>query len=154
MDPEALRHPVLPLGRIALRTLVSRILEGVLSGAGTMIGAWELRVTTDPPMAGLHAFHLGGAGPTNVLAFPAPMAGQGTEDYGSIALNADAVMREACLYGQDPTEHLIRLLTHAVLHLAGFDHGHAMEELTEAVVQDLGDQEGRPSVGGIAKEES
>jgi len=117
-------------------------------------GKWELRVTTDQPMARLHGLHLGGAGPTNVLAFPAPMAGEGTgAGYGSIAINADAVMREAYLYGQDPTEHFIRLLTHAVLHLVGFDHGHVMEELTESVAQDLGNQGGSRSVRGIAKEE-
>lgn len=154
MDPKALRHPVLPLGRTGLRTLFSRILEDVLDKVNPGPGKWELRVTTDQPMARLHSLHLGGTGPTNVLAFPALTDGEKTgAGYSSIALNADAVMREAYLYGQDPTKHFIRLLTHAVLHLAGFDHGQVMEELTESVVQDLRNEGGSQCLKGIGKEE-
>jgi probable rRNA maturation factor len=128
---------VLPLGRTELLILISQILDGILDGVDTEIGTWELRITTDQPMARLHALYLKRhTGPTNVLAFPAQtVQGETADGLGFIVINADAVMREAYLYGQDSTKHFSRLLTHALLHLAGFDHGQAMEELTESVVQ-------------------
>jgi len=51
-----------------------------------------------------------------------------------MAISADTVAREAFLYGQAPTRHLVRLLAHGFLHLAGLDHGPVMEALTEAAV--------------------
>ena len=56
---------------------------------------------------------------------------------GSIVLSADAVLREAFLYGQPIREHFIRLLTHALLHLAGYEHGQAMDDLTEHVLEQM-----------------
>lgn len=56
---------------------------------------------------------------------------------GEIALSVDTLAREARLYGQDPREHLIRLLVHATLHLTGLDHGPEMEALTEAALDAL-----------------
>jgi probable rRNA maturation factor len=134
---------VLPLGRTELLVLISQILGGILDGVDAGIGTWELRITTDQPMARLHALYLKRhTGPTNVLAFPAQTVQAGTADsFGSIVINADAVMREAYLYGQDSTEYFVRLLTHALLHLAGFDHGQPMEELTESVVQGFKNRE-------------
>lgn len=133
---------MLPLGRTELLILISQILDGILDGVDAEIGTWELRVTTDQPMARLHALHLGGAGPTNVLAFPVQTVQSETaDDFASIVINADAVMREAYIYEQDSTEYFVRLLTHALLHLAGFDHGQPMEELTESVVQGFKNRE-------------
>lgn len=138
MDRDALRHPLLPLGSIRLGLLVELILDRL-----DIQARLELRITTDQAMTRLHARHLNGAGPTNVLAFP----GEANNDLhpetaflGSIALNADAVIREAALYQQIPMDHFIRLLTHAVLHLAGFEHGQIMDDLTQAVVQWCSDQ--------------
>lgn len=134
---------MLPLGRCVLQDLLGRILTLLKLNAPGL----EMRITSDNAMAGLHACHLGGAGPTNVLAFPARFfnpedpAPQGhgpeaMEGIGAIALNADAVVREAMLYGQDPADHFTRLLTHALLHLAGFQHGPLMDRLTENAVEE------------------
>jgi probable rRNA maturation factor len=100
----------------------------------------ELRITSDQGMTTLHHRHLGGVGPTNVLSFPADDAVQTIKCgyLGSIVVSADAVLRESFLYLQDPQDHFIRLLTHALLHLAGFAHGEVMDELTEKVVGQLG----------------
>lgn len=56
---------------------------------------------------------------------------------GEIALSVDTLAREVRLYGQEPREHLIRLLAHATLHLSGLDHGPEMEAFTEAAVEAL-----------------
>ncbi|SDB42776.1 probable rRNA maturation factor [Desulfonatronum thiosulfatophilum] len=101
-----------------------------LQGAGV-----ELRITSDQLITDLHRRHLGGMGPTNVLSFPLENSVPGSYDnLGSVVVSADAVLREAFLYQQDPQSHFIRLLTHALLHLAGYEHGELMEEMTENTV--------------------
>lgn len=58
---------------------------------------------------------------------------------GDIVLDLDAVARESRLYGQPVRTHLVRLLAHALLHLAGFEHGPEMELRTESAVAALGE---------------
>jgi probable rRNA maturation factor len=48
-----------------------------------------------------------------------------------LALSLPTLAREAFLYGQDPAEHMLRLLSHGLLHLAGFDHGPAMDAASQ-----------------------
>ena len=68
--------------------------------------------------------YMGCTGPTNVLSFP------GDESLpGVMLLSLDTLNRECLLYGQDPAEHLLRLLAHSVGHLAGYDHGEEMDAL-------------------------
>lgn len=134
MDAQALRHPVLPLGRAELRDILVRILDGLGLNAAHL----ELRITGDRGITELHARHLNGAGPTNVLAFPADEPdGREAMLLGSIAISADAVIREAWLFQQTPFEHFIRLLVHALLHLTGLDHGLDMDKLTEFMVEEF-----------------
>ncbi len=99
----------------------------------------ELRITSDRAITDLHRRHMGGVGPTNVLSFPPEDSNHARQGgRGSIVISADAVLREAFLYQQKPQDHFIRLLTHALLHLAGYEHGAIMEELTENIVQRMG----------------
>lgn len=121
--------PALPLGRYELAALA----EAVLAALGLGGCTFDLRVVGDGEMAALNGEFLGLPGPTNVLSFPAAEADR--PDYlGEMAVSADTVVREAFLYGQEPTAHLVRLLAHGFLHLAGWDHGPAMEAATEAAV--------------------
>jgi probable rRNA maturation factor len=118
--------PPLPLSRFEITALLERLMETLgLSGDLT------LALVDDAAMAGLNLRCLGCAGPTNVLAFPAEEDGV----LGEIALAPAVCLREARLYGQDPRLHLARLLAHALLHLAGLDHGPEMEALTEAAAE-------------------
>lgn len=137
------------MSRAELQDIVTRILD-IAALSGNPSGAFgqpvlELRITSDRGITDLHQRHLGGAGPTNVLSFPAESASDSAPEtnvaQGSIVISADAVLREAFLYGQDPRDHFVRLLTHALLHLAGLDHGDTMDDLTEHVVDEL-----RPTV--------
>jgi probable rRNA maturation factor len=129
ISPGASLNPCLPLSRPELKPLLRRLLETL----GLTRASLEIRLVDDPAMARLNHDFLGLPGPTNVLAFPSEDPAR--PDYlGEIALCVDALGREAVLYGQDPGEHLARLLAHAILHLAGFDHGPEMEDLTEKAV--------------------
>ncbi|GFM35633.1 rRNA maturation RNase YbeY [Desulfovibrio psychrotolerans] len=53
---------------------------------------------------------------------------------GWLALSLETTVREAHLYGQDISEHAIRLLAHGILHLAGYDHSEEMFSLTESAL--------------------
>jgi probable rRNA maturation factor len=123
------RHdPALPLSRPELRRLAARLQDFL--GLDMDL---EVLVADDPGMAKLNRDFCKLPGPTNVLSFPPDHPGEP----GLIAMDADALSRECVLYGQNPQEHATRLLAHALLHLAGFEHGPEMFDLTEAAVDAL-----------------
>ncbi|GFK95107.1 Endoribonuclease YbeY [Fundidesulfovibrio magnetotacticus] len=132
VEQGAFLDPTLPLSRSELTPLMERLMEALgLSGASV-----ELRCVDDAEMARLNGEFLGLPGPTNILSFPAEDAER--PDYlGELALGVDTLSREAALYGQEPREHLARLLAHGLLHLAGHEHGQVMDELTDLGVAAL-----------------
>jgi probable rRNA maturation factor len=132
IEPGARLNPTLPLSRGELAPLAARLLD-VLGLHGAAV---EIRFVDDVEIARLNSEFLGMPGPTNVLSFPDDDP-QRPGYLGEIALSVDTLAREAILYGQQPTEHLVRLLAHGLLHLAGFDHGDAMEEMTAHAVSSV-----------------
>ncbi len=112
----------------------------------------ELLLTDDAESAHLNLTFLGCIGPTNILAFPAdpeieaPFAppckettpqtrqADSTPSLGLLALSTPAVQRESFLYGRVPAEHSIRLLAHGLLHLAGYQHGVMMDDMTDELL--------------------
>ena len=115
------------------------MVEAALESLGLAGSAVDVRLTGDEEVARLNAAFRGLPGPTNVLSFPGEGAGQGGPeadgpDLGQVVVSRDAVLREARLYGQEPREHLARLLVHGLLHLSGAEHGQDMEARTEAAV--------------------
>lgn len=133
IHPGAALDPTLGLSRNEALGHISRLMDVL----GLAFSEVEIRFVDDREMARLNAKYLGLDGPTNVLSFPG--GDPDRPDYlGQIALCADALRREATLYGQEPAEHLTRLLTHGLLHLAGYEHGPLMEQLTDAAVEALG----------------
>jgi len=130
--------PAFPLSRRELVGVVACILEAL----GLEGGGLEITLVDDSEMARLNAGFMGCPGPTNVLSFPVgdgSRAGDGSADdsayLGELALCVDALAREAQLYGQSEAGHLARLLAHGILHLAGYDHGPEMDDLTELAVE-------------------
>jgi probable rRNA maturation factor len=114
---------------------VQNILELCLASLGLADDlCLDLVLTGDDEIARLNHQFLGCVGPTNVLSFPDEAGG------GYIVLSIDALEREALLYAQPVQEHFVRLLSHAILHLAGFEHGQIMADLTEGAVQDFRSQ--------------
>lgn len=57
---------------------------------------------------------------TNVLSFPAPVAGHGI--LGDVVICADVVRREAREQGKPLDAHWAHLVIHGALHLIGYDH--------------------------------
>lgn len=131
---EARIVPEFPLSRLELEELCGVIMDSLDLADHT----FELKLVDDGEVARLNHEFMGCVGPTNVLSFPAEdegAEGDGEDDsLGSLALSVDALSREADLYGQPPVAHLARLLAHGILHLAGYDHGDEMYDLTDAAV--------------------
>ena len=96
---------------------IGRILDALTSAAreaGCPLGPVEAHLVDDACVARANQRYMGCTGPTNVLSFP------GDESLpGVMLLSLDTLNRECLLYGQDPAEHLLRLLAHSVGHLAG-----------------------------------
>jgi probable rRNA maturation factor len=137
--------PGFPLSRSELRELAATLLDALGLDGRT----FELKLVDDREIARLNSEFLGCTGPTNILSFPAHDAGEAGGEIGEpgdqaflgeLALSVDALARETDLYGQLPLEHLARLLAHGLLHLAGFDHGEVMFDMTDAAVDRVLDE--------------
>ena len=95
----------------------------------------------------LNLAYRGKAGPTNVLAFPAPAlpalpAGE-PRVLGDLVVCAPLVEAEASAQGKTWKAHFAHLLVHGSLHLAGFDHDNesaarVMESLETDIMDSLG----------------
>ena len=119
-------RPIVGFSRFELRGVV----QAVVHSFGWTLGDIEILVTSDLEIAQINREFLELPGPTNVLSFPLdqdPEAGLN----GSLVLSAHALNREADLYAQPLPEHCLRLLVHALLHLAGLEHGPMMEAMTD-----------------------
>lgn len=124
-----------PLARYELQQMSAMILEQL----GLSSFDFDLKIVNDAAIAAINEEFLGCVGPTNVLSFPFSETPDPdvNEFLGEIVLSVDTLVRETRLYGQLPEEHTVRLLTHAVLHLAGYDHGPEMFSLTDQTVQSV-----------------
>lgn len=83
-------------------------------------------------MADLNEQHLGGDGPTDVLAFPldlpAEAPGEGPAMLGEVVLCPPVAARQARAAGHDPAAELRMLTVHGILHLLGMDHADSESE--------------------------
>lgn len=128
--------PRFPLSRRELSALCGMILDSLGLEGSTL----SLTLVDDRKIAQINEEFLGCTGPTNILSFPAAGGDDDApveedETYlGELALSVDTLARETDVYGQEPVEHLARLLAHGILHLAGHDHGVVMDDLTDAAV--------------------
>jgi probable rRNA maturation factor len=107
-------------------------------------GSVSLLLGDDASVAALNAQFRGKNGPTNVLSFPAPLAGPGAAGFlGDIALAAETIVEEANFQGKRFEHHAAHLAVHGFLHLLGYDHiepGEAerMEARERAILAILG----------------
>ncbi len=125
--------PTLPVSRSELLPL----LEAILNALELQDHDLVVDCVDDAAMVRLNMTFMGCVGPTNILSFPAA-PGPGEPFLGELALSLETLSREIILYGQPPVEHLVRLVTHGILHLAGYEHGEAMTRLTERIVAQVG----------------
>jgi probable rRNA maturation factor len=129
LETRARLNPRLPLSRSELLPLLTAILECLELQDRDL----SLQCVDDRQIAVLNETSLGCKGPTNILSFPAS-SDESETFLGELVLSIDTLTREIHLYGQEPREHLARLLAHGILHLAGYDHGEVMDSLTEMAV--------------------
>jgi len=112
----------LPLPR-GLGLLIDRIAAAVHDGTG-MSGVVALRVTDDDEMTRLNSAFAGKPDATDVLAFPS-----GNPNCpGDVAISLERVRSQAVAFGHGIEREFGYLLTHALLHLAGFSHGNDAEQ--------------------------
>lgn len=143
-------NPRFPLSRRELEALSDLLLESL----GLEGRTFFLTLVDDREIALVNAEFLGCTGPTNILSFPdlgdadveLVVADDDGSSLGELVLSVDTLARETELYGQQPLEHLARLLAHGILHLAGFDHSDEMFDLTDGAVDrillEYGDTDG------------
>lgn len=107
----------------------------------------------DPRIAGLNADFRGKPKATNVLSWPAvehaarepgavPAVPQ-EEELGDIAIAWETCVAEAAAQNKSFDDHVTHLLVHAILHLAGYDHGldkdaETMEQAERSILAGLG----------------
>lgn len=120
---------LLPVSINRLKKMLALMLEASQI-CGVALGGVELHVTDDASVAAVNRQYLGCAGPTNIISFPG-----GDDSPGILILSADTYARECMLYGQDKFTHLARLLAHGFGHLAGYDHGEAMDLVCDACIK-------------------
>lgn len=107
----------------------------------------------DARIAGLNAEFRGKPQATNVLSWPAvehaarapgtAPAVPETEELGDIAIAWETCEAEAAAQGKALDDHVTHLLVHAILHLAGYDHGleadaETMEDAERSILAGLG----------------
>ena len=106
--------------------------------AARLKGDFTILLAGDKKLAALNHDFLGKNKPTNVLSFP------GKDGYaGDIAIAYGVTAREAMEAGKPVTDHVVHLVVHGVLHLAGYDHERrkdaaAMEPLEVKILGRLG----------------
>lgn len=120
---------------VSLREIAG-IAARIASETGMDDSSLDILVTHDSKMQELNKLFLNLEGPTNVLSFPAK--NEDSPDFlGQLVINADAIIRESWLYGQDTFEYLTRLLIHGMLHLAGLEHGEEMDVILENLISEI-----------------
>ncbi|MEM7707356.1 MAG: rRNA maturation RNase YbeY [Pseudomonadota bacterium] len=107
-------------------------------------GEIDVRICDKPEMRDINRRFAGKDYATNVLAFPAQIdAAVPARMLGDILICAPVVDTEAREQNKTRQQHLAHMLTHAVLHLLGFDHqtveeAERMESREVTLLQNLG----------------
>jgi probable rRNA maturation factor len=126
----------------AARAALARIYRASVPRCGVEL---SLVLGDDRLVRGLNRRWRGQDRPTNVLSFA---TGERARDgapllLGDVVLALETVQREAIQQGKPIADHVAHLVTHGVLHLAGFDHEAApearrMEALERRILAELG----------------
>jgi probable rRNA maturation factor len=124
-------------------TLLSSALAAAAAEEGAE-GEVSLLLGDDAAIGALNLQFRNKKGPTNVLSFPAPLAGPGVAGFlGDIALAAETIVEEANFQGKRFEHHAAHLVVHGFLHLLGYDHedpaqAEKMEARERAILATLG----------------
>ena len=127
-----------------LRALATRVAAAVSDATGLQ-GAVALRISSDAEMRRLNRQFRNLDHATDVLAFPPDAAGPGPdpESIGDVALSYERVVSQGQAHGHGPEREFAYLITHALLHLAGFIHDNVpdyrrMRHVEEEILASIG----------------
>lgn len=112
---------------------IAHILAAMLGAANSCeeyLLAVDLFIVNDGFISLINSEYLDCKGPTNILSFPG-----GGEMPGTLFLSTDTLFRESFLYGQDIFAYFVRLLGHGFGHLAGHEHGLALDAISGKCIQ-------------------
>ena len=122
---ESRDDPVTSVDLIALREVVSSLLDGERSGGAAL----AIQLAGDELLQALNREHRDVDAPTDVLAFraeegaPFPSPDDESASYlGDIAVSVPTARRQAADAGLTPDDELRHLVLHGLLHLLGYDH--------------------------------
>lgn len=119
---------LLPFSRVAISDYLNTMISVLPEILASNLRGIDLYILRDGGIALANRSHMECLGPTNVLSFPG-----GPDMAGSLLLSVDTLLRESTLYGQNSSQHCIRLLAHGMGHLLGYDHGEEMNTLCTAM---------------------
>jgi probable rRNA maturation factor len=102
-------------------TRLAQAAQRALDSLGRPASEVDIAVVDDVEIRALNASHRGIRRRTDVLAFPLELAGAASGLLGQIVISADAAARQAQRIGVSLALELELLVTHGVLHLAGYD---------------------------------
>lgn len=105
----------------------------LVSRAQPFTGEISLILSDDATLQALNARWRGKNKPTNVLSFPAPRSPTTPPGefapLGDIAMSYDTLAMEAARDHKSPSDHMVHLFIHGLLHLLGHDHETEAEAL-------------------------
>lgn len=144
-------------------THLAEVARGVLVERRVTRGELSLTFVDEDTIAELNRRHLGGKGPTDVLAFPLDAGGDGDVDptgpggdmpvlLGDVVVCPAAAARNAAARSVPTEDELALLVVHGVLHVLGMDHAEAgeaarMEAAQHRLLERLHPPAGAPRAG-------
>lgn len=112
--------------------VLEKTLDMLASNLGINEKNLEIYLVNDAFISQKNLIHMGCMGPTNVLSFP-----ELHKNGGALVISLDTFSREAFIYGQNALIYLYRLITHGMIHLAGYEHGPKMWALQDKYLEQL-----------------
>jgi probable rRNA maturation factor len=133
-------------GRSSVKALLRRAIREAASVTSTAVGEIAIVLSDDAAIRALNRDWRGKDAATDVLSFPAgePRGKRGIPRLlGDIVIAYETTEREARAEHKSFMDHLVHLVVHGFLHLAGYDHAAddqaaAMERLEVAILARLG----------------
>lgn len=108
--------PPFLVSRDELASLTTSVLE-----AEAARGQWEITVALvdDARLQGLHRQFMGIDEPTDIMTFPATAAGSEVQG-GELVISVDHARTQAGAWGHSPSDEVLFLVVHGLLHLLGW----------------------------------
>lgn len=104
----------------------------VATAEGRLVGEISVTLLSDTGIQRINRTYLDRDRPTDVIAFS---LGDDHALLGDVYVGAEQALRQAEEFGIEPSEELIRLTVHGVLHVLGHDHPEGPERIESAMLR-------------------